>query len=143
MLNKVKWDQRYLSMAGLVSSWSKDPSTQCGAVIVNEDNEVVSVGFNGIPKHVDDSAERLDNRKLKYQFIVHAEQNAMIFARQHLKSCTLYTWPFQACNACAARMIQEGITRHVSIHSDNPRWVKSFSLAELMLKEANVQLTLY
>lgn len=137
------WDQRYLDMAELVSTWSKDPSTQCGAVIVNADNEVVSVGFNGFPRHVVDSLERLEDRDIKYQLMVHAEQNAMIFARQHLKGCTLYTWPFQACSSCAARMIQEGISRHVSVENRHPRWVASFDMAESMFKEANIQLTLY
>lgn len=142
-MTQRKWDKRYLKLAKLIASWSKDPSTKCGAVIVNEDNEIVSIGFNGFPRKVDDNELRLENRYVKYKFMVHAERNALLFARQSLKGCTIYTWPLQACSECAAMIIQAGIVRHVSIHNDNERWLESFAFANQMFNEAEVEINFY
>lgn len=130
-------------MAKVVASWSKDPSTQCGAVIVNADNEIVSVGFNGFPKGVADTESRLNNRELKYAITLHAERNAILFAKQSLKDCTLYTFPMQCCSECAAMAIQAGIKRHVSLSYQPERWQKSFELANEMFKEAQVKTNYY
>ena len=130
-------------MAKLVASWSKDPSTQCGAVIVNADNEIVSVGFNGFPKNVADTEPRLNNRELKYAITLHAERNAILFAKQSLKDCTLYTFPMQCCSECAAMTIQSGIKRHVSLSYQPERWQKSFELANEMFEEAQVKTYYY
>ena len=143
MLNKNKWDLRYLEMAKLVSTWSKDPSTKCGAVIVDPNNHIVSVGFNGFPVYVDDKPERLHDRELKYAMTIHAERNVMIFANRNLYGCTMYTYPMQACSECAAMMIQSGITRHVSFNKRPERWNKSFQIASDMFKEAFVEIKLY
>jgi dCMP deaminase len=143
MHNELKWNKRYLDMAKLVSSWSKDPSTQCGAVIVNADNEIVSVGFNGFPKNVADTEPRLNNRELKYAITLHAERNAILFAKQSLKDCTLYTFPMQCCSECAAMAIQSGIKRHVSLSYQPERWQKSFELANEMFEEAQVKTYYY
>jgi len=143
MHNELKWNKRYLDMAKVVASWSKDPSTQCGAVIVNADNEIVSVGFNGFPKGVADTESRLNNRELKYAITLHAERNAILFAKQSLKDCTLYTFPMQCCSECAAMAIQAGIKRHVSLSYQPERWQKSFELANEMFKEAQVKTNYY
>ena len=143
MHNQLKWDQRYLDMAKLVSTWSKDPSTQCGAVIVNDQNEIVSVGFNGFPKGVSDTEARLNDRELKYAITLHAERNAILFAKQSLKDCTLYTFPMQCCSECAAMVIQSGIKRHISLSYNPERWQHSFELANEMFEEANVNTTYY
>lgn len=143
MYNELKWNKRYLDMAKLVSTWSKDPSTQCGAVIVNADNEIVSVGFNGFPKNVIDTEARLNNRELKYAITLHAERNAILFAKQSLKDCTLFTFPMQCCSECAAMAIQSGIKRHVSLSYQPERWQKSFELANEMFQEANVKTAYY
>lgn len=132
-----------MELAKLVAGWSKDPSTKCGAVIVNADNEIVSIGFNGLPRGVQDYPERLHHRPLKYRMMVHAERNAILFARQPLKDCTLYTWPMQACCECAAMIIQSGIKRHVSIASTNERWEESFKLTKEMFNESGVTLEIY
>src|SRR5215211_7971600 len=99
-----KWDQRFLEMAYLVGGWSKDPSTKTGAVIVDTQKRVVSVGYNGFPAPVADDA-RLHCRELTYEIIVHAEVNALIFAQRTVVGCTLYTSPFMSCSRCAAMMI--------------------------------------
>jgi dCMP deaminase len=143
MLNQQKWDLRYLTLAKLVASWSKDPSTKCGAVIVNPNNEIVSIGFNGFPKSVIDSEERLNNRQTKLQMMVHAERNALIFAKQDLHKCTIYTYPMMACSECAAMIIQAGISRHVSMITTNKNWKESFVLASQMFDEAGVNVDMY
>lgn len=112
--NQHKWDLRFLEMAQLVAGWSKDPSTKCGAVIVRPDNTVVSVGFNGFPKDMNDNTELYANRETKYSRIIHCEMNALIFAKEVLWAYSLYTWPFLSCDRCAVHMIQAGIGRFVA-----------------------------
>jgi dCMP deaminase len=124
--NQLKWDQRFLDMACLVGGWSKDPSTKTGAVIVDVQKRVVSVGYNGFPAQVVDDA-RLDCRELTYEIIVHAEVNALMFAQRAVVGCTVYTYPFMSCSRCAAMIIQAGITRHVAPRNDAPRWAQSFA----------------
>ena len=112
--NTRKWDLRFLELAKLVSTWSKDPSTQTGAVIASHDRRVVSVGFNGFPKNMVDLPENYSNREEKYSRIVHCEMNALLFARESTQNCTLYTWPFMSCDRCFVHMAQAGIRRFVA-----------------------------
>lgn len=140
---QLKWDLRYLELAKHVASWSKDPSTQTGAVIVSPDNSIVSVGYNGFPKGVADTPDRLANRDLKYKMIVHCERNAIISAARPLEGCTLYTYPFMSCSVCAAMVIQSGITRCVAppiAEDKRDRWAEDMALSESMFDEAGVQL---
>ena len=75
-----KWDQRFLELAKQISTWSKDPSTQVGCVVVGPDREIRSTGFNGLPRGIEDTSERLNNREIKYPMICHAEENAIMHA---------------------------------------------------------------
>src|SRR3989344_2191240 len=84
-----KWDRRFLALAEHVAQWSKDPSTKTGAVIVDPNNRVVSLGYNGFPRGVNDLPERLSNRELKYKIIVHCERNALLFARESVRGYRL------------------------------------------------------
>jgi dCMP deaminase len=136
-----KWDYRYLCLAKHVAGWSKDPSTRVGAVITL-DNHVVSLGFNGLPRGVQDTPMRLQARELKYKLIVHGEMNAMNFASCPLKGATLYTYPFMPCSVCAGSVIQHGFKEIVAPYSDNQRWKESFDLTEMILREAGVELLL-
>lgn len=138
-----KWDQRFLQLAKHIASWSKDPSTQTGAVIVAPDRSVVSVGYNGFARGVDDSPERYKNRELKYKLIVHCERNAILSAHRDLRYCTLYTWPFMSCSACAAMVIQTGITRCVAPPIPEHlllRWADDMNLSRIQFEEACVTL---
>ena len=135
----ANWDARFLEMAKLVSSWSKDPSTQVGAVIT-KGKFVVSIGFNGHPKGVEDSGERLENREVKYRTIIHAELNAILTSRQDLNDCTVYVWPFMPCSQCGAAIVQSGIKRVVAPKSDNERWIESFNFTKRLFEEAGVEL---
>ena len=132
-----KWDKNFLELAKTVSTFSKDPSTKVGAVIVDDDNRVISIGYNGFPKGIRDD-HRLDNRDLKYDMVVHAEANALLFANAPTKGCTIYTWPFQPCSRCASLIIQAGVQRVVSVENEETRWVSNFQLAHDMLTEARV-----
>lgn len=105
----TKWDTRFIDLAKLVASWSKDPSTQVGAVIVDKDKRIVSTGFNGFPQGVDDEAT---DRDIKLLRTIHAEENALLFARRDVTGMTVYvTRP--PCARCAAKLIQSGVSRVV------------------------------
>lgn len=147
MANKTeKWDKWFLGLAEYVSTASKDPSTKVGAVVVDQLNRVVSVGYNGFPRGVDDAAERYADRDLKNKLIVHAEINAMVFAQRNLSGCTLYTWPFGCCSRCAAQVIQHGIRRVVSpVIPDGikERWGDDVALAAMSFSEAGVKVVEY
>jgi len=140
-MNLSNWDKRFLELAELVSSWSKDPSTKVGAVIIDDKNIIVSVGFNGFPKGIKDN-ERLQNRDSKYQIIIHAENNALMFAKRPLDNCILYTYPFIPCPRCAGMIIQSGIKRVVSYKNttDRMRWELDFSVSRKLFREANIEL---
>jgi dCMP deaminase len=132
------WDKRFLELAGHVASWSKDPSTKVGAVIVRPDKTVASIGFNGLPRGVEDSDTRLHDRQLKYPMTVHAEVNAILHAREPLHGYTIYVAPLNPCSNCAAAIIQSGIKRVMAMAEINPRWEESNALAQTLFEEAGV-----
>jgi dCMP deaminase len=139
------WDRWFLGLAQYISTASKDPSTKCGAVIVDEDRRVVSVGYNGFPKGIKDNY-RLDDRSQKYELTCHAESNAIDFARADLLGCEIYTWPVQPCPRCAARIIQNNIVRVVAPYVGAYSEVglrHQFWLATEMLHEAGLIVRLY
>jgi len=142
IISDKDWDFRFLELATSISKWSKDPSTKVGAVIVNPDKKIVTLGYNGFPRNVRDD-HRLQTREIKYDLIVHAEANAIIHARESLWDCTIYTMPFMPCSKCAGLIIQAGIKRVVSIDADNARWNGNFRLSKAILTEARLDVTLY
>ena len=138
-----KWVARFIKLAEEVSTWSKDPSSQVGAVIVRPDRTIASVGFNGFPRGVEDYHERIVNRDIKLLYTIHAEMNAILSAKEPLKGYSLFVWPFQPCAHCAASIIQSGI-REVycpfNAHLDSyERWADSFKAALQMFDEAGVR----
>ena len=137
-----KWDRRFIDLALHISGWSKDPSTKVGCVVVGEDREIRSTGFNGFPRGIDDSMERLEDRELKYPLICHAEENAIMHAARigiSLKDCTAYvTWP--PCTRCARSLIQAGVVEVVypgGIEIPD-RWMEDFERSNSMMREAGV-----
>jgi dCMP deaminase len=140
--DKFDWDNWFLGLADYIATASKDPSTKVGAVIIDQDKRIVSMGYNGFPRGIEDSDERLNNRDVKYKMIIHAEANAILFATKSLENCTLYTTPIMPCAACASMIIQKGIKRVVSTYSENSRWIEQFKLSEKIFAEAGVGLTL-
>lgn len=134
-----KWDLRFLDLAKLISGWSKDPSTKVGAVIVDGDNRVVSIGYNGFPIGIDDDDDRLNNRELKYKMIIHAECNALMFANTNLVGYTMYTYPFMPCPKCASMIIQSGITRVVSYENKISRWENDFKISRELFHQSKIE----
>lgn len=138
-----KWDLRFLDLAKFVSSWSKDPSTQVGAVIVDPYKRIVSLGYNGFPMGISDDDNRLSDRDTKYKMIVHGEMNAILFANTSLKECTLYTFPFMPCPRCASMIIQTGIKRVVSYKNISDRWEDEFKVSRNLFIESNIEYVEY
>lgn len=136
-----KWHKRFLGLAEYIANWSKDPSTKVGAVIVDKDNRIVSTGYNGFPKDIEDSIERYENRDIKYKIILHAEENAISYAKKDLTNCTLYISGLPPCAHCASLIIQSGIKKIVVRKQEIPeRWIESMSLSKQILTEANIEL---
>lgn len=137
----MNWDLRFLEMAKLVASWSKDPSTKTGAVLVRQDRTVLSVGFNGFPRGMDDAPELYADRDKKYSRVVHCEINAMISAKQPIDGSTLYTYPFMSCDRCVVQMIQAGVKRFVAPKASADkleRWGPAFALVQSYISEAGL-----
>lgn len=135
-------DLKWLRRAKIVSESSKDPSTQVGAIIVDEDRIQISEGYNGFPMRIRDCPELYNNREEKYKRILHAEQNALMFAsqRRKLDGCTLYVYPLPPCNRCTLEIIQRGITRVVTLKlPEDSRWTESCNLSLELFKEAGVE----
>jgi dCMP deaminase len=137
-----KWDKRFMDMACLVASWSKDPHTQVGAVIVRPNRTIASVGFNGFPQRMKDDEHLYTDRVGKQARMVHAEMNALHFCSDNPTGMTLYTYPFQPCNRCAVEIIQAGIVRVVSFKYMPERWEESMKTAASYFDEASVELVL-
>ena len=119
-MTSKRWDQRYLSLAAQVSTWSKDPRKQVGAVVV-ENYYVRGIGFNGFPRGIKDSQKRLGDKNLKNKIVVHAEVNALVASEG--KGDTIYVWPCLPCTQCLGLIIQSGIKRVVTGPiDDNSDW---------------------
>lgn len=135
-----KWDSRFLSMAEEVGSWSKDPSTKVGAVVVRPDMTVAGVGFNGFPRGMVDNKELYADREIKYARTIHAEINAILNSSDTL-DCTLYcTHP--PCTSCALIIIQSGISRVVCYEPSDDllsRWGDSISKTEGFFAEVEIE----
>ena len=140
----MKWDQRFLKLAEHISGWSKDPSTKVGCVVVGEDREIRSTGFNGFPRGIADDAARLEDREQKYPLICHAEENAIMHAARiglSLKGCTAYvTWP--PCTRCARSLIQAGVVEVVYPEEIEvpERWMADFDMSTNMMSEAGLNI---
>lgn len=150
-MSRENWDLFFIKMAQLVASKSKDRSTKVGVVIVGPDHEILSMGFNGFPRGVNDDVEARHERPAKYAYTEHAERNAMFNAARagiRLKGCTMYmNWHPTPCTDCARAVIQSGITTIVGpnrIFSPGKGvskidWEESFKYAREMMAEAGMQ----
>lgn len=138
-----KWDLRFLEMAQLISTWSKDPSTKVGSVITDKNHKVVSIGYNGLPSTIPDYQSILENREEKYKFIIHAETNAILTANTSVKGCTVYTYPFLPCTNCASMVIQAGIVRVVSFRCVDNRWSVKLNDSKRLFEIAGIEFIEY
>tara|TARA_B110000503_G_scaffold79919_1_gene122591 strand:+ start:832 stop:1299 length:468 start_codon:yes stop_codon:yes gene_type:complete len=118
----MKWDQRYINLAKEVSTWSKDPSKQIGAVVIGSKGQVLSQGYNGFPRGVSDDIKNYEDRSIKYKMVVHAEMNCIYnasFTGTSLNGATLYVYGLPICSSCAKGIIQVGIKEVVMLKSDS------------------------
>lgn len=108
----ISWDEYFMGVAILSTSRSKDPNTQVGACIVNDENKIVSIGYNGTPRGLNDN-EMPWNREgdfinSKYAYVCHSELNAILNYNGSLKETRIYVTLFP-CNECAKAIVQAGI----------------------------------
>ena len=111
----IKWNKRFLELAKHISSWSKD-KTKVGAVIVDpETKQVIGMGYNGFPRGVDDTEERINDRETKLHFICHAELNAILNSNRSVRGCEIYVYPTlmvpNSCPECSKAIVQSGIKK--------------------------------
>lgn len=142
-----KWHKRFMEVAELVSTWSKDPSTKVGAIVVGPDREIRSTGYNGLVRGVDDNKPERLERPTKYDFFEHAERNAVYNAcliGASLKGCVIYVTSMP-CPDCARAIIQSGIKMVVTYkpefdeHAPQNTWRDKLVFSEEMFKEAGIE----
>ena len=139
-----KWNARFMQLAQVASTWSKDKSTQVGSVIVSPKKEILSMGYNGFPRGVDDNVPERHERPTKYEFVVHAEANALLNAGRNgtrLDGGVLYvTMP--PCARCAGFIVQSGIKEVIylepEIQKQIPGWRDTLNISFTMFNESSV-----
>lgn len=135
------WDKKLFGLAQHVATWSKDPSTQVGAVVVPRRGRFMAFGYNGFPPGIEDTPERLKDRQTKYRLIQHAERNALDNATFDVEGGTLYVTLFP-CDECAKSIISKGIRRVVTTAPpEREPWATAAAWALIMFKEAGVDVT--
>lgn len=136
------WDGRFWDLASHVAGWSKDPSTQVGAVVVNNNRQVLGMGYNGFPRGVNDDPERYNNRETKLMFVAHAERNALDNTFTSSEGATLYSTLYP-CTDCAKGIIQRGIKRVVTAAPSEAAWHRfNCEVSKTMFEEAGVEVLL-
>ncbi len=135
------WDNYFMNIAEAVAKKSKDPSSKMGCVIVDDGKRVVSTGYNGMIRGADESKMTLSERPMKYYFVIHSEMNAILFAHEELRGCTVYN-RVATCENCLKHCLQAGIKRfvykelRVRSHSTDPK----HSMTNIETDEAIVRL---
>jgi len=139
MKSPLSWEEYFMTLALVASLKSKDTSTQVGAVIVdNQTKKVVSAGYNGFPRYVDDS-QIPQTRPEKYLYVVHAELNAILHAQRELNNCTLYVSVFP-CSECMKAAIQTGIKEVVYLNElSGDNWEQSIAATMKLADLAGVK----
>jgi len=137
-----KWHARFLQLTEVIAGWSKDPSRGVGAIIVSPDKQIVATGFNGLPRGFEDTDDRLQ-RPNKYDFVVHAELNALIQCARNGVSpigCSIYS-SFSPCVNCAISIVQAGIRSVVTyeIEESDERWLESIEKSVRVFRESGVE----
>lgn len=139
-----KWYKRYLKLASEIATWSKDPNTQVGAVVVGSKGQILSQGYNGFPRGISDTTKRLNDRDIKLSLVVHAEMNAIFNATSNgvsLEGSTIFIHGLPACSECAKGIIQVGIRKVVvskQCIESRPHWNDSWNKSKAMFAEAGV-----
>lgn len=137
----MTWTTRFLRVAREVASWSRDPSTKVGAVLVR-DKRIVATGYNGFPQALTDFDSLLQNREQKYRRIIHAEQNCLLYAGlDRAQGGTIYVYGMRGpCNNCTKHLIQAGIRKVVCCGPEpRPEWACELEISKEILAEGMVE----
>lgn len=136
---------RFFAVAEAMEGMSKDPSTKVGCAIIDDDFNVLSLGFNGFPRKVDDSITNFPERyerPLKYALTIHGELNAICNAARKgtsLKDSTLIVTSLFPCSNCSGAIIQSGIKRIITSLPNNERWIEDAEISKLLFKESGIE----
>ncbi len=137
----ISWDKYFMGVAALSAMRSKDPNTQVGACIVNQQKRIVGIGYNGLPYGCEDDKFSWEREgsflNTKYPYVVHAEPNAILNAISSLENCVIYVTLFP-CNECSKLIIQSGI-KEIVYMDDKYNGTDSDKAAKLMLDAAGVK----
>jgi dCMP deaminase len=146
-MERLTWEEYFMNVAVTTALRSNDPSTRVGCVIVDEDNTIVTTGYNAFPRGsgFDFDKSVWENKESKYMYIVHAEANAIYNATRQGKSlnnCTVYI-TFHPCHECAKALIQVGIKEIVYLDLEyyglmHESWKGSFEKSEDILSRGNI-----
>jgi dCMP deaminase len=135
-----------MSLAEEISTWSKDPNTKVGAVIVGSKGQILSQGYNGFPRGIKDTPKRLNDRDTKLKLVVHAEMNAIYnasYSGVSLDGSTMFVYGLPVCSECAKGVIQVGISKIIikeEFINARPHWTESWKMSEEMFKESGVKI---
>lgn len=137
-MERITWDEYFGLLVQVIAMRSDDANTKIGSVIVDKKNRIISTGYNGTPRGTDLPKTRPE----KYPYMVHSEENAMLFAQGDLTGCRIYVLGMIPCNVCARMMIQKGIEEVIVVNS-TPRdaganW--NFDATLEMFKQARITL---
>lgn len=125
-----------------MATFSKDPSTKVGAVIVDDNDNILAMGYNGFARGINDTEERLCNRDMKYRMTVHAELNSILASARtgrKLDGATMIVSSLFPCEQCASAIVQAGIKTVLAPRPNNERWLESNKLAQVIFDEAGVK----
>jgi dCMP deaminase len=146
----MEWTEYFLNIAEQVKQKSKDQSTQIGAVIVGEDKEVLSTGYNSFPRGLDDSKQERQERPEKYFWMEHAERNAIYNAARigvSLKNSTIYLTSGLPCMDCARGIVNSGIKtvycKQICTTKNKDKWDESQKKSLELLRECDVDVIYY
>lgn len=138
---------KFVPFVTAAQNLSKDPSTQVGALAIDDDFNIRATGYNGFPRGVEDKPELYNNRPAKYLRITHAELNLICQAARtgvSLKDCTVILSALYPCPQCAGALIQAGIKRILVPDVVQPeRWATTWVVAQEMLGQAGVKVFAY
>lgn len=146
--NHISWDQTWMEICNVIAKRSKDPKRKIGALIVNDDHKIISIGYNGMPNVKaglnNDQIYPWDKHnivaeKTKYPYVVHAELNAILNANQSVKGCTLYV-NYNCCNECCKAIVQSGIKKVIYTTT---RDKDIYNIGRTILKNAGVEIKEY
>ncbi|OGH87461.1 MAG: cytidine deaminase [Candidatus Magasanikbacteria bacterium RIFOXYC2_FULL_42_28] len=143
--NTISWDECFMRMTHVIAERSKDPSSQVGSIVVDKNNVVLGMGYNGFPRGIE--ADQLPWERegaflnTKYAYMCHAEENAIYNANMSVKGGRVYSCLFP-CNECAKTIIQNGVVE-VIYESDKYHDVDAFTAARRLFDAAGIKCRQY